>query len=95
MLKSARDPNSSEIRKASLLSLDILRKKSLAASNGGSDSQITYLRAKHLLPFFYRCLMDKDKQVRKASLVSIANFGPQGELMFIEGATKDRSPIVR
>jgi HEAT repeat protein len=33
--------------------------------------------------------------VRRAALVSIQNFGPQGELMFIEGVTKDRSHAVR
>ena len=48
-----------------------------------------------LLPFFYRCLNDKDKSVRSCALLCIQNFGPQGELMFIEGVTKDRSVMVR
>ena len=70
------------VRKASLLSLDILHKKA-------SHDEVTYLKSRHLLPFFYRCLNDKDRSVRRCALLCIQNFGPQGELMFIEGVTKD------
>lgn len=48
-----RDKNAS-VRKSSLLSLDILHKKVV-------NDSVTYLKARHLLPFFYRCLSDKDK----------------------------------
>jgi hypothetical protein len=82
-----RDKNAS-VRKSSLLSLDILHKKS-------PNESVTYLKARHLLPFFYRCLSDKDKQVRSCALLCIQNFGPQGELMFIEGLTKDRNYMIR
>ena len=47
-----------------------------------------------LLVFGYKMqeLKDKDKQVRQSALVSIQNFGPQGELLFIEGVTKEDVP---
>ena len=71
-----------------------MRKKAVDESGSGEPS-ITYLRAKNLLPFFYRCLFDKDKSVRQSALISIKNFGPQGELLFIEGVTKEPSANVR
>jgi hypothetical protein len=58
-----RDKNAS-VRKSSLLSLDILHKKT-------PNESVTYLKARHLLPFFYRCLSDKDKQVRSCALLCI------------------------
>lgn len=61
-----------EVRKASIISLDILRKK---AAHHRAD-QVTYLKAKSLLPFLYRCLLDKDKGVRSSALLAIGNFGP-------------------
>ena len=79
-----------DIRRAAITSLDILRKK--AAHN---TDQITYLKAKSMLPFLYRCLLDKDKGVRNSALLAIANFGPQGELMFIEGVTKEQNAAIR
>lgn len=87
LFATSKDKNAS-VRKSSLLSLDILHKKT-------PNDQVTYLKARHLLPFFYRCLNDKDKQVRSCALLCIQNFGPQGELMFIEGVTKDRNFQIR
>jgi len=52
---------------------------------------VTYLKPKNLLPFFYKSLLDSDKQVKKCALLCIQNFGPQGELLLIEGFTKDKS----
>jgi len=89
-----RELSSGAARKAALISLDILRKKALEDSDT-SEPKITYLRARHLLPFFYRCLGDKEKEVRKCALVSIQNFGPQGELLFIEGVTKEQNVTIR
>jgi hypothetical protein len=89
-----REPQSGSARKAALISLDILRKKAIEESQS-SEPKITYLRARHLLPFFYRCLSDKDKDVRTCALVSIQNFGPQGELLFIEGVTKEQNATIR
>ena len=87
LFATSKDKNAS-VRKSSLLSLVILHKKT-------PNDQVTYLKARHLLPFFYRCLNDKDKQVRSCALLCIQNFGPQGELMFIEGVTKDRNFQIR
>ena len=70
--------------------MDILRKK--ATHN---TDQVTYLKAKSLLPFLYRSLLDKDKTVRNSALLAISNFGPQGELMFIEGVTKEANAAIR
>ena len=53
LFQTSRDKNPS-VRKSSLLSLDILHKKTI-------NDSVTYLKARHLLPFFYRCLNDKDK----------------------------------
>ena len=39
--------------------------------------------------------MDKDKTVRNSALLAISNFGPQGELMFIEGVTKESNAQIR
>lgn len=79
-----------DIRKAAITSLDILRKK---ASN--NTDQVTYLKAKSMLPFLYNCLLDRDRPVRNCAVLAIANFGPQGELMFIEGVTKEANPNIR
>ena len=87
LFQASKDKNSL-VRKSSLLSLDILHKKV-------PNDSVTYLKARHLLPFFYRCLSDKDAGVRASALLCIQNFGPQGELMFIEGLTKDRSWQIR
>ena len=54
-----------------ITSLDILRKKAARFPD-----QVTYLKAKSLLPFLYRCLLDKDKAVRSSALLAIQNFGP-------------------
>ena len=71
------------------MALDILRKKTM------SEDEVTYLKARNLLPFFYKRLADKNKNVRESCILCIQNFGPQGELMFIEGATKDRNTAIR
>jgi len=65
-----REPSSGAARKAALISLDILRKKCIEESLS-NEPKITYLRARHLLPFFYKCLSDKDKDVRSCAIVSI------------------------
>ena len=48
-----------------------------------------------MLPFLYNCLLDRDRPVRNCAILAIANFGPQGELMFIEGVTKEANPSIR
>ena len=68
LFQTSKDKNSL-VRKSSLLSLDILHKKV-------PNDSVTYLKARHLLPFFYRCLSDKDAGVRASALLCIQNFGP-------------------
>ena len=55
----------------------------------------TYLQPKNLLPFFYKCLADKSPQVRECALLCIKNFGAHGELLFIEGVSKESNPVLR
>jgi predicted protein tyrosine phosphatase len=83
LFKTARDKNA-EMRKASLICLDILRQKS-----SSRQDPVTYLKAKNLLPFLYKFLLDKDVGVRNCAILGISNFGPQGELLFIEGVTRE------
>mmetsp|Transcript_45070 Transcript_45070/g.59768 ORF Transcript_45070/g.59768 Transcript_45070/m.59768 type:complete len:180 (+) Transcript_45070:2060-2599(+) len=90
MLFKVASDKKAEIRKAAIMSLDILRKKAVH-----STDQVTYLKAKSMLPFLYNCLLDRDRSVRNSALLAIANFGPQGELMFIEGVTKEANPNIR
>ena len=63
LFATSRDKHAS-LRKSSLLALDILHKKT-------PNDSVTYLKARHLLPFFYRSLNDKDKQVRNCALLCI------------------------
>ncbi len=76
-----------EVRKGCLISLDKLRVQ--------AGDSVTYLKPRHLLPFFYQFLADPDNGVRKCALLCIRNFGAQGELLFIEGVTKDKNPLIR
>ena len=55
----------------------------------------TYLQPGNLLPFFYQCLRDKSQAVRECAIVCIKNFGAHGELMFIEGISKEHIPQIR
>lgn len=71
-----------------MIALDILRKRC-------RSDHVTYLKARNMLPFLYRSLLDKDKSVRTSAIQCIRNFGPQGELMFIEGLTKEPNEHVR
>lgn len=48
-----------------------------------------------MLPFFYKCLADKSPQVRECALLCIKNFGAHGELLFIEGVSKESNPVLR
>ncbi len=75
------------VRKACLVSLSKLRVQASRA--------ISYLKSRSLLPFMYQFLADVDHGVRQCAVAGIRGFGPQGELLFIEGATKDTNPIVR
>ena len=54
-----------------------------------------YLSEKNLIPIFYEKLKDKEFEIQKYAIECILEFGPKGELIFIEGLIKDKSPIVR
>ena len=86
LFETYRDLNP-KVRKASLISLDILHKR--------ANDRVTYLKPINLLPFFFKALSDKSPLVRKSALLCIQNFGPQGELLLIEGFTKDKSAKIR
>ena len=49
---------------------------------------ISYLTQKHLLPLFYCFLDDPAAKIRNLAAQNILSFGPQAELIFIEGITK-------
>jgi len=87
MLFSMSNDRYPEVRKGCLISLDKLRAQ--------AKDRVTYLKPRHLLPFFYQFLADQDNGVRKCALLCIRNFGAQGELLFIEGVTKDKNPVIR
>lgn len=55
----------------------------------------TYLQPKNLLPFFYKSLSDRAATVRECALLCIKNFGAHGELLFIEGVSKESNPLLR
>lgn len=79
--------NSNLIRKASLFSLKTLHTK--------SKGKITYLKTINILPIYYKCLQDKDPEIQSLAISAIKELGPQGEIVFKEGLTKDSNSIVR
>ncbi len=48
-----------------------------------------------MIPFYYDKLKDKDTNIQSYAINCIKALGPQGELIFIEGFTKDPNPIIR
>ena len=75
------------VRKSAIFSIRVLAEK--------SDEKITYLKRKNVIPFYYDKLKDKDSNIQNYAINCIQNLGPQGELIFIEGFTKDPNPIIR
>jgi hypothetical protein len=53
----------------------------------GGES-ISYFQTKNLLPFYYCFLDDASARIRSIAAEGILSFGPQAELIFIEGMTK-------
>eukprot|EP00742_Colponemidia_sp_Colp-10_P013942 GILJ01015785.1.p1 GENE.GILJ01015785.1~~GILJ01015785.1.p1 ORF type:complete len:1102 (+),score=158.76 GILJ01015785.1:87-3392(+) len=75
-----------------------VRKTSIAVATSlgrRAKEKVPYLKVRHLLPFLYQFLKDKDVGVREVAAESIASFGSQGELILIEGLTKDVNPTIR
>lgn len=88
-----------QVRKSCLITLEKLRSKS-------QGNNITYLKSRNILPLFYFFLQDPSSEIRdvtsdkfsvivQMALQSIYSFGPQGELMLIEGLAKDKNPLIR
>lgn len=40
-------------------------------------------------------MLDKSAEVREVARLSIKNFGAHGELLFIEGVSKERNSLIR
>ena len=89
---------SSIIRKNCLFSLRKLSnrlKKYNPNTNFSENDKYIYLTEKNIIPLFYEKLKDKEFQIQKYAIDCILEFGPKGELIFLEGLLKDKSPIVR
>ena len=54
----------------------------------GTGSSSNCLQMKKMLPFYYLFLDDPSSRIRGLAAESILSFGPQAELLFIEGMTK-------
>ena len=63
--------------------------------NFGENDKYIYLTEKNIIPLFYEKLKDKEFKIQKYAIDCILEFGPKGELIFLEGLLKDKSPIVR
>ena len=59
------------------------------------NNKYIYLTEKNIIPLFYEKLKDKEFKIQKYAIDSLLEFGPKGELIFLEGLLKDKSPIVR
>jgi hypothetical protein len=92
---------SPNIRKNCLFSLRQLSNRltknnpNLNFNESVENNNYIYLTEKNLIPLFYDKLKDKEFEIQKYAIDSILEFGPKGELIFIEGLLKDKSPIVR
>mmetsp|Transcript_12335 Transcript_12335/g.23406 ORF Transcript_12335/g.23406 Transcript_12335/m.23406 type:complete len:187 (+) Transcript_12335:2074-2634(+) len=75
------------VRKECLLTLQNLSAK--------SKSQVTYLKPRTILPLFYKFLRDLDIEVKEAALQCIYEAGPHGQLLLVEGLSKDSNPQTR
>ena len=60
-----------------------------------NDNKYIYLTEKNIIPLFYEKLKDKEFKIQKYAIDSLLEFGPKGELIFLEGLLKDKCPIVR
>ena len=69
--------------------------ESLALLGAAADEMVPYLVGKSLAPFLFSFLNDDAGDVRRKAAQALADFGPQGELLLVEGVLKDPSPRVR
>ena len=60
-----------------------------------AQENITYLKKKNIIPFYYEKLKDKDINIQGYAINCIKSLGAEGELIFIEGFTKDNNYLAR
>ena len=60
-----------------------------------ANESITYLKKKNIIPFYYEKLKDKDVNIQGYAINCLKSLGPEGELVFIEGFTKDNNYLTR
>jgi HEAT repeat protein len=75
------------VRKECLLTLQTLSAK--------AKSQVTYLKPRTILPLFYKFLRDLEPEVKEAALQCIYEAGPHGQLLLVEGLSKDTNSQTR
>ena len=76
-----------QVRRETLMAIHALQER--------ARGSVTYLKPRGVLPLYFKCLRDGDKDVRDTALGCIVAAGPQGQLVLIEGLTKDDNPKVR
>ncbi|KAG2378277.1 hypothetical protein C9374_008420 [Naegleria lovaniensis] len=75
------------VRRAAIKALGALSKK--------SHNKLTYLGPRTLLPFLYGFLKDRQVGVRQMASQVLAQSGPYGELLLMEGLLKDSNHLIR
>ena len=89
-------------RKSKSLQKKEINKKIIVNNNNNNDyvslknnENITYLKKKNIIPFYYDKLKDKDLNIQGYAINCLKSLGPEGELVFIEGFTKDNNYLTR
>jgi len=77
----------SAVRKACIFTIHELAER--------AQENITYLKKKNIIPFYYEKLKDKDINIQGYAINCIKSLGAEGELIFIEGFTKDNNYLTR
>ncbi len=77
----------SAVRKACIFTIHELAER--------AQDNITYLKKKSIIPFYYEKLKDKDINIQGYAINCIKSLGAEGELIFIEGFTKDNNYLTR
>ena len=78
------------IKKNCLISINKLYNKSKE-----KKINIIYFNENNIIPFFYNKLKDKEIFIQNYAKNFIKNFGPKGELIFIEGLLNEKNYIVK
>lgn len=68
---------------------------SINAVSQKANEGINYLKRKNLIPYYYDKMKDKDTAIQQYATNCLKIFGPQAELIFIEGLLNDPNAIVR